>query len=290
MSAGADACSASGFQVVCVEADVQVTPSVVPGRPTVTCIGAPSVVPPGQHPCAPFTAVCGFTIAQQICVQVPILFEASSSVTAIRQSCQPASSTSCTPAPGCPFFEPKSQGFFAGRFNLTNFTASDICSAVKCLQLNAEVLSPLLPLCPQTGEDCAAFDLAACASSVASLLTPEGSGAGVLRLCGESNNALATVLRQEIAVLLGVCLCTTTLTGIQVGGGSLSYRVDLSGFPAETLAALGLTAACVSVGTVVAEANTILSNCDATLAGLMGPILGAMAQDAGVTIIQPVPC
>ena len=93
-------CTQSGYQVLCVEADVQVAPVVTPRTPIVTCIGVPSVVPIGTHPCAPFTAACGFTIAQSICVQVPVTFDASAVVSAVRHACGTASTTPCTPTAG----------------------------------------------------------------------------------------------------------------------------------------------------------------------------------------------
>lgn len=187
-------------------------------------------------------------------MQVPVSLLASASITAVRQVCGPASPTTCVPG-ACPFLEPKSQGFWIHRLDLATLTAAEICGAVQCLQANSPLLSRLLPLWSEPGEDCAAFDLGPCAADADGLPSPSGSRDAIAALCGFQDNALATTLRRTVAILPNTGLCTTMGTGIQVGGVALGHRWISVGSPLRILRTWGSRRHASPWGEVVAEAH-----------------------------------
>lgn len=291
-------CPVDVFQEACVEVDVAVEATATTDTPVVQCVGTPQIGPFGSNFCPQDETTCGFTVSQTICIGVRVHFSATATPGTPRSACQPASLESCFPVTTCPFFEPRSQGFFSNSFDLTNFTPQQICAAAQCLRTNSGTLNTLLVACPAPGTDCAdqtAESIAPCITALQGLLSMSGAQTAILALCGiapPDSNQLATTLRQFVANWLNVCLCDTTLPpgSENIGGVSLDFRVDLSGFPAADLAALGLTGSCETVGHVLDVAESILAGCNTTLAPLISPILSDMAQDPGSTIIEPFPC
>jgi hypothetical protein len=104
--------------------------------------------------------------------------------------------------------------------------------------------------------------------------------------CPGAGQIVGNAALQLIANWLAVCLCTQTNPpqSENIGGVSLDDLVDLSGFDQATrdLFGGGNTAA---VGTVLAVANQNLESCSEPNLALIQPVLAAMAQDPGTTII-----
>src|SRR4051794_8921609 len=91
-------CTPTVSELVCVEADVTVTPTVEAGTPTVNCVGNPSTIScvnRGFTPSA--TGSCTFTISQVLCVNIPITFDADVVATPGQVACGPVSM-----GPDCP--------------------------------------------------------------------------------------------------------------------------------------------------------------------------------------------
>ena len=66
-------CPVIVHETVCVQAEVTITPQVVPGIIESFCVGEPMIGP------CPGTPVeeCTFTVSQSICVQIPLTFSAA---------------------------------------------------------------------------------------------------------------------------------------------------------------------------------------------------------------------
>ena len=76
----AESCPATGFQSLSVCAPVTVTPFARSGVTKTKCCGDP-VVRPGQETCPGIkNGSCHFTISQDLCVEVPVVFGAVSQV------------------------------------------------------------------------------------------------------------------------------------------------------------------------------------------------------------------
>lgn len=287
-------CPVDAFQQACVEVDVAIVPTAIVDPPAVRCIGEPQIGPIGSTFCPETETLCGFTVAQRLCIGTRVRFQATATPGEPRAFCDPPTFENCFST--CAFFEPRSQGFWGTHFDLTNFTVEQICGAAQCLRANSEFLNELLVACPAPGEACPTDPalIAPCIASVTALLTQAGAQAAITTQCPgltmPQTIQLANALRQFVANWLNICFCTTTLTGEDVGGVQLDFRVDLSQFLAATLTALGLDGPCETVGDVLAVAENIFATCDFTRAALITPILGAMAQDPGATIIEPLPC
>jgi|GEM_PF-686821 len=289
------ACSTSAFQQVCVTTQVTVTPDVCCNAPIVTCIGDPSIVTGAASPCpggvlSP-TGSCSFFISQQLCVEIPVQFRATATCDTGQVFCFPPSTSpdACTPTPPvtCPFFEPRSAGFYMQNFNLTDFTAEQLCSAIQCVESRSEYLASLLALggCPAPGEPCPNATFVTCVAQGNALLVPGTVLAQAQLICPGAPNSFGAATRQFFAGLLNVCFCTTTIGGQQVGGVSPGFTVDLSGFPPAVQALFG--PAPVTVQTVINVADAAFVACDFATIALIEPVLAAMAQDPGTTIIQP---
>jgi len=84
-------CPAAGFQSVSVCVPVTVTPFATPGATVTTCCGDP-IVNPGITPCAGVkNGVCSFTVTQNLCVKVPVVFGAAAEVGDTFVDCKGAS-------------------------------------------------------------------------------------------------------------------------------------------------------------------------------------------------------
>ena len=71
-------CPATGFQKISICVPVTVTPFARANQAITKCCGE-AVVVPGEKPCAgKKNGVCTFTISQTICVEVPVVFGATS--------------------------------------------------------------------------------------------------------------------------------------------------------------------------------------------------------------------
>ncbi|MCZ8536484.1 hypothetical protein M9R32_04725 [Paenisporosarcina quisquiliarum] len=91
-------CTPTVSAEVCVEAEVTVTPTVVALRPTVNCVGTPSLTrcrALGYTPSP--TGTCTFTFSQVLCVNIPITFDATVEATRGVVACGNA-----FPVAGCP--------------------------------------------------------------------------------------------------------------------------------------------------------------------------------------------
>ena len=66
-------CPAIVHETVCVQAEVTITPVVVPGTIESFCVGEPII---GDCP-GILVDECTFTVSQSICVQIPLTFSAS---------------------------------------------------------------------------------------------------------------------------------------------------------------------------------------------------------------------
>jgi hypothetical protein len=66
-------CPAVVNETVCVQADVTITPNVVVGVIQSFCVGGPLI---GVCPGTP-AQQCTFSVSQNICVQIPLIFSAS---------------------------------------------------------------------------------------------------------------------------------------------------------------------------------------------------------------------
>ncbi|HLO04573.1 MAG TPA: hypothetical protein VK191_15795 [Symbiobacteriaceae bacterium] len=287
-------CPVDAFQQACVEVDVAIDATATVDPPAVACIGDPQIGPIGSTFCPPTETPCGFTVAQRLCIGTRVHFQATATPGTPRAFCDPPTFENCF-LTACAFFEPRSQGFWMTQFSTTNFTPVELCTAIQCVRSNSDFLDALLVACPAPGTVC--FDdpalIAPCVTAVQTLLTQAGAQAAILTACGLATPVsipLANDLRQFLANWLNVCFCNTTTGGMNVGGVSLDFRVDLTGFSAATLAALGLDGPCETVGDVLAVAENILIACDTGRAPLITPILTAMAADPGTTIIVPIPC
>lgn len=91
------ACTVTGYQEVCLDADILITATATPGTPVVTCVTTPTINPYGANTCPTGTAACGFTAQVTLCVAVPVSFGAEATTTAVRQQCGPANNTACAP-------------------------------------------------------------------------------------------------------------------------------------------------------------------------------------------------
>jgi hypothetical protein len=90
-------CTPTVSAEVCVEADVTVTPTVVPGRPIVNCVGTPSLTRCRALGYTPSTTnTCTFTFSQVLCVNIPVTFDANATAQRGVVACGLAS-----PAPNC---------------------------------------------------------------------------------------------------------------------------------------------------------------------------------------------
>ena len=83
-------CTAVGTQMVDLCVPVTVRPSAIAGQTMVRCCGAP-VITPGTDVCpdTPIT-MCGFTINQKICIEVPVQFGADADTGDAHIACHPA--------------------------------------------------------------------------------------------------------------------------------------------------------------------------------------------------------
>ena len=83
-------CTAVGAQAVDLCVPVTVRPSAVAGQTLVKCCGSP-VITPGIDICpdTPIT-MCGFTINQKICIEVPVQFGADAETGDAHIACHPA--------------------------------------------------------------------------------------------------------------------------------------------------------------------------------------------------------
>lgn len=71
---GADPpCTAEVHETVCVQAVVSIAPKVTVGTISTTCVGGPVI---GACPGTP-EEFCTFTVSQNICVDIPLDFEAT---------------------------------------------------------------------------------------------------------------------------------------------------------------------------------------------------------------------
>lgn len=71
-----DCCSKCVKELVCLEAQVEITPAVEVGRIRTICIGDPvfACCPGKTQPC------CKFPVSQKICVEIPLRFAANTCV------------------------------------------------------------------------------------------------------------------------------------------------------------------------------------------------------------------
>ncbi|MBP1934801.1 hypothetical protein [Ammoniphilus resinae] len=194
----------------------------------------------------------------------------------------------------CPFFEPRSLGFYTEggmgpAFNLDTFDAADICSAVACMRMRSSFIDALLNEDPAPCNNCSAStaNTEACAAAVRNIMD------NPVITCTDQTNVRENILRQLVVNLLNTCLCTTTINNAQenIGGVSLRYVVCLT--RAQKLALGFDPTACVTVGDIIALANDFLEACDEPLpidGGVLSIVIGAMANDPGITIIQKAVC
>lgn len=72
-------CPTIVHETVCVQADVTISPEVTVGTIETFCVGGPVI---GKCPGTPSPSnSCTFTVSQNICVQVPLVFSASATAT-----------------------------------------------------------------------------------------------------------------------------------------------------------------------------------------------------------------
>lgn len=99
-------CAATGTQRVCVTADVTVTPTAHCEGAEVVCLGDPVFVTPGRSPCPGGMPAeggsCRFTVAQVLCVKVPVEFSAHGACAEAGVLCEEPGPTTCNPAPALP--------------------------------------------------------------------------------------------------------------------------------------------------------------------------------------------
>ena len=83
-------CTAVGAQTVDLCVPVTVSPSAIAGPTLVRCCGMP-IVTPGMDNCpdTPIT-MCGFTINQKICIEVPVQFAADANAGDAHIACNQA--------------------------------------------------------------------------------------------------------------------------------------------------------------------------------------------------------
>ncbi|MFN7249610.1 MAG: hypothetical protein ACK4M9_02365 [Anaerobacillus sp.] len=144
----------------------------------------------------------------------------------------------------------------------------------------------MLVECPETEE------LEECAAFIRELLTESGAEDALTEVCGPAfPPVLNSILRQYLANLLNVCNSAETRFSC-VGGVLLGYRVNLTEEQAENL---GFAPdQCVTVEEILDLAEEVLNACGITYStatlNTLADVLNFMAQDADVTIIEPVFC
>lgn len=88
-------CPATVHEIVCVQADVTITPSVVVGDVESFCVGGPII---GKCPDTPSpTGTCVFTVSQNICVEVPLTFSAGATAVPSGIICRNPITGPCVP-------------------------------------------------------------------------------------------------------------------------------------------------------------------------------------------------
>lgn len=193
-------------------------------------------------------------------------------------------------------FCPRSAGFYMNRFDTEerDFSPEEICLAVQCLRDFSDFFNAVL-----TGTDCdlCLVDPEGCAATIRGLLTPPRNNPNQPLTpveealedqgCADPSNVLQQTVRQYLANLLNVCLMSDSPCA---GGVMLDNRVNIPESLQDEAEALGLTG-CVTVEEVLNRAEQVLPilnvrECNEDDAALIEPILGAMAQDPGQTIVS----
>ena len=89
------ACTVTGYQTVCLDADISITAAATPGMPEVACLTTPAVLPFGTRTCEETEIPCGFSAQATLCVMVPVTFGATATVAEVRQECEKPTPTPC---------------------------------------------------------------------------------------------------------------------------------------------------------------------------------------------------
>ena len=71
-------------ELACIEAGITLTPVVTLGNITVTCVGMPME---GECPFDTESPTCTFDVHQEVCVRIPITFNATAEVTEKEITC-----------------------------------------------------------------------------------------------------------------------------------------------------------------------------------------------------------
>jgi hypothetical protein len=75
-----DTCPTIGYQTASICVPVTVTPFVEVGETTTYCSGCPVIEPGTCSSCGIVNGSCSFTITQDICVAIPVVFGAEATV------------------------------------------------------------------------------------------------------------------------------------------------------------------------------------------------------------------
>jgi len=93
MSGDQDACTSTFYQNVCVSGEVTVTPRMACGPAQVTCLGGRVSHKRPKPRTGP--QFCRLTVFQELCVAVPISFDAHAVCRTDRVDCGPVSTQPC---------------------------------------------------------------------------------------------------------------------------------------------------------------------------------------------------
>lgn len=106
------ACATTVHETVCVQANVTITPEVEVGTIMSFCVGNPFI---GACPGTP-ARFCSFLVSQNICVQVPLTFDASAEATPAGIVCGDPGIGSCPQQTACTY----TIGYFSTHPDVTN--------------------------------------------------------------------------------------------------------------------------------------------------------------------------
>lgn len=110
-------CPTTVHNNVCVEAEVTITPDVEVGEIRTFCVGDPFI---GGCPVPPQPS-CSFMVSQNICVQIPLTFDANASAESAGIACSEPGIGGCSQQTGCTY----TIGFFRNNPEVTNALIED---------------------------------------------------------------------------------------------------------------------------------------------------------------------